>query len=116
VSSFLQEQINITLDHRCRIFQNLDGALGEQPPREGWEAGRGREEVEPEMGRRKEMMFWAGSKPKRRTGQAPPLSLCLKVASLLLCYPETTWTSWGRAVGLSWGWVQGKPFSLGGSG
>lgn len=32
VSSFLQEQINITLDHRCRIFQNLDGALGEQPP------------------------------------------------------------------------------------
>lgn len=30
VPSFLQEQINISLDHRCRIFQNLDGALGEQ--------------------------------------------------------------------------------------
>lgn len=33
--SFLQEQINITLDHRCRIFQNLDGALGEQPQQGG---------------------------------------------------------------------------------
>uniref|UniRef100_A0A2K6SN18 Procollagen-lysine,2-oxoglutarate 5-dioxygenase 1 n=1 Tax=Saimiri boliviensis boliviensis TaxID=39432 RepID=A0A2K6SN18_SAIBB len=29
VPSFLQDQINITLDHRCRIFQNLDGALDE---------------------------------------------------------------------------------------
>uniref|UniRef100_A0A8C4MEJ8 Procollagen-lysine,2-oxoglutarate 5-dioxygenase 1 n=1 Tax=Equus asinus asinus TaxID=83772 RepID=A0A8C4MEJ8_EQUAS len=27
--SFLQERINITLDHRCRIFQNLVGALDE---------------------------------------------------------------------------------------
>ncbi|XP_023047756.1 procollagen-lysine,2-oxoglutarate 5-dioxygenase 1 [Piliocolobus tephrosceles] len=27
-----REQINITLDHRCRIFQNLDGALGPQGP------------------------------------------------------------------------------------
>lgn len=39
VPSFPQERINITLDHRCRIFQNLDGALGEQPPRGGVERG-----------------------------------------------------------------------------
>lgn len=40
VPCLLQEQINITLDHRCRIFQNLDGALGEQPPW-GGESERG---------------------------------------------------------------------------
>lgn len=39
--SFLQEQLNITLDHRCRIFQNLDGALGEQPPSERATGGGG---------------------------------------------------------------------------
>lgn len=38
--SFLQEQINISLDHRCRIFQNLDGALGEQWHWEGVEPER----------------------------------------------------------------------------
>lgn len=77
----LQERINITLDHRCRIFQNLDGALGEQPP-QGGDGG-------------KERGIQAGSDPKGERGLVPLCGLCWEVALLI---PRSSETTWGRAV------------------